>query len=76
MPAQNGGKATTGDEVRQVCEAMLLQQEIDRVCKQFGVIARQGKMHLGMFMRAMVIVAGTPGTPTMWRSYVLTWSVR
>ena len=47
MPAQNRGKATTGDEVRQVCEAMLLQQEIDRLCKQFGVIERRGKMHLG-----------------------------
>ena len=76
MLAQNEGKATTGDEVRQVCEAILLQQEIDRFYKQFGVIERRRKLHLGMSMRAVVIAAGTPGAPTMWRSCVLTWSVR
>jgi hypothetical protein len=51
----------TGDEVREVFEAMLPQQEIDRLCKQFGVIERQRKLHLGMFVRALVISAGTPG---------------
>ena len=51
----------TGDEVRQVFEAMLPQQEIDRLCKRFGVIERERKLNLGMFMRAMVIPAGTPG---------------
>src|SRR5262245_64957283 len=51
----------TGDEVRQVFEAMLPQEEIDRLCEQFGVIERQRKMNLGMFVRAMVISAGTPG---------------
>jgi hypothetical protein len=51
----------TGDEVRQVFEAMLPRQEIDRLCKQFGVIERERKLNLGMFVRAMVISAGTPG---------------
>lgn len=51
----------TGDEVRQVFEAMLPQQEIDRLCQQFGVVERQRKLNLGMFVRAMVISAGTPG---------------
>ena len=51
----------TGDEVRQVFEAMLPQEEIDRLCEQFGVIERQRKLNLGMFVRAMVISAGTPG---------------
>ena len=51
----------TGDEVRQVFEAMLPQEAIDRLCAQFGVIERQRKMNLGMFVRAMVISAGTPG---------------
>jgi hypothetical protein len=51
----------TGDEVREVFEAMLPQQEIDRLCKQFGVIERQRKLTRGMFVRAMVISAGTPG---------------
>jgi hypothetical protein len=51
----------TGDEVRQVLEAMLPQEELDRLCQQCGVIERQRKLNLGMFVRAMVISAGTPG---------------
>jgi DDE family transposase len=51
----------TGDEVRQVFEAMLPQEEIDRLCQQFGVVERQRKLNLGMLVRAMVIAAGTPG---------------
>jgi len=51
----------TGDEVRQVFEAILPQEEIDRLCEEFGVIERQRKLNLGMFVRAMVISAGTPG---------------
>jgi putative transposase len=51
----------TGDEVRQVFEALWPQEEIDGLCQQFGVIERQRKLHLGMFVRAMVLSAGTPG---------------
>ena len=51
----------TGDEVRAVFETMLPQEEIDRLCQQFGVIERQRKLNLGMLVRAMVISAGTPG---------------
>ena len=51
----------TGEEVRQVFEAMLPQEEIDRLCQQCGVIERQRKLNLGMLVRAMVISAGTPG---------------
>ncbi len=51
----------TGDDVRQVCEQMLPQDEIDRLCERFGVIERERKLNLGMFARAMVISAGTPG---------------
>jgi putative transposase len=51
----------TGDEVREVFEAILPQEEIDRLCQQCGVIKRQRKLNLGMFVRAMVISAGTPG---------------
>src|SRR6266404_1332712 len=51
----------TGEEVRQVFETMLPQDEIDRLCLQCGVIERQRKLNLGMFVRAMVISAGTPG---------------
>ena len=51
----------TGDEVRDVFEAMLPQEEIDRLCKEFGVVQRQRKRNLGMCVRAMVISAGTPG---------------
>ena len=51
----------TGDEVRQVCEAMRPQEEIDRLCEPFGVIERPRTLHRGMCVRAMVISAGTPG---------------
>jgi putative transposase len=51
----------TGDEAREVFEAMLPQEEIERLCKEFGVVQRQRKRNLGMFVRAMVISAGTPG---------------
>lgn len=51
----------TGDEVRQVCEALRPQEEIDRLCQPCGVIARQRQRHLGMLVRAMVMAAGTPG---------------
>jgi hypothetical protein len=51
----------TGEDVRQVFEAVLPQQEIERLCAQCGVIERQRKLHLGMLVRAMVIAAGTPG---------------
>ena len=40
---------------------MLPPQEIDRLCKQLGVMERQRKLNRGMFVRAMVIAAGTPG---------------
>ena len=53
----------TGDEVRAVFETMLPQEEIDRLCQQFGVIERQRKLNLGMLVRAMVISAGTPDPP-------------
>jgi len=51
----------TGDAVRQVFEAILPQEEIDRLCQACGVIERQRKLNLGMLVRAMVISAGTPG---------------
>ena len=51
----------TGDEVREVFEARLPQEEIDHFCQPFGVIERQRQLTLGMFVRAMVISAGTPG---------------
>jgi hypothetical protein len=51
----------TGDEVREGFEAMLAQEEIDHLCEQCGVIERPRQLHLGMFVLAMVISAGTPG---------------
>ena len=51
----------TGDEVRQVFEAMLPQDEMDRLCQPCGVIERQRQLDLGMLVRAMVMSAGTPG---------------
>jgi hypothetical protein len=54
------GEATTSNEVRQVFEVMLPQQ-VDCLCQQFGVVERQRKLNLGVFVRAMVVMAGTPG---------------
>jgi putative transposase len=55
------GAAMTGEDVRQGFEAILPPQDIERLCAQFGVIARQRKLHLGMLVRAMIISAGTSG---------------
>jgi hypothetical protein len=51
----------TGDEVREVCQAMRPQVESDRLCQELGVVQRQRTRTLGMLVRAMVISAGTPG---------------
>ena len=51
----------TGDDVRTVFEQWLPQEEMDRWCQQWGVIERQRQLHLGMWVGAMVIAAGTPG---------------
>jgi hypothetical protein len=63
----------TGDEGRQVFEAMLPQEEINRLCQACGVVQRERKRNLGMFVRAMVISAGTTGgayQADVLRSYV------
>jgi putative transposase len=59
--ALRGGANVTGEDVREVFEAILPQQDIEQLCAQCGVIERQRKLHLGMLVRAMVIAAGTPG---------------
>jgi hypothetical protein len=51
----------TGDEVRSVFEAMVPQEESDRLGQHLGVVERQRKLNLGMLVRALVISAGTPG---------------
>jgi putative transposase len=56
-----GGADMTGEDVRQVFEAILPHQEMERLCAQVGLIERQRNLHLGMLVRAMVIAAGTPG---------------
>jgi putative transposase len=55
------GAAMTGEDVQQVFEAILPQQDLERLCAQCRVIERQRKLHLGMLVRAMLISAGTPG---------------
>lgn len=51
----------TGDDVCRVLEPMRPQDEMDRLCQECGVIARQRQLHLGMWVRALVRSAGTPG---------------
>ena len=61
----------TGEDVRQVLEAMLPQPDSERLCAPLGVIERQRTLHLGMLVRAMLIAAGTPGgayQADVWRS--------
>jgi hypothetical protein len=61
----------TGDEGRQVVEAMLPQEELDRLCAAVGAIERPRQLHRGMCVRAMVLSAGTPGGASQaeaWRS--------
>lgn len=61
----------TGAEVREVVEAMLAQEASDHLCEPCGVRARPRQWNLGMFVRAMVISAGTPGSASqaeVWRS--------
>jgi hypothetical protein len=55
------GQAMTGDEVRQVCEAMWPPGEIDCLGAPFGGIERQRQRKRGMCVRARVSSAGTPG---------------
>jgi hypothetical protein len=54
------GRSRDGGGSAQVFETMLPQDEIDGLCLQCGVIERQRKLDLGVFVRAMVISAGTP----------------
>jgi hypothetical protein len=56
-----GGQKMTGNEGRAVFEELLPQGEINRLCRQCGVIERQRKLNLAMLVRAMVMSAGTPG---------------
>ncbi len=55
------GAAMTGEDVRQVFEAILPQQDLERLWAQCGVIERQRTLPLGMLVRALVMAAGTPG---------------
>jgi hypothetical protein len=65
------GAAMTGEDVRQVFEAILPPQAIACLCAPFGGIARQRQLHLGLLVRAMIISAGPPGgayQADVWRS--------
>ena len=67
------GADRTGEDVRQVCEAILPDEEIERLWRQWGGSERQRKLPLGMLVRAMVMAAGTPGgayQADILRSYV------
>jgi hypothetical protein len=61
MRDELGEQTMTGDDVRTVFEQLLPQEEMDRLCQQWGVIERQRQLNLGMLVRAMGMAAGTPG---------------
>jgi hypothetical protein len=61
----------TGNEVRAVFAELLPQGEMNRLCRQWGVIERQRQLNRAMLVRAMVMSAGTPGGASqadIWRA--------
>jgi hypothetical protein len=50
----------TGDDVREIFEAVLPQAEIEALASELGVIERARKLDVNALVRAMVIAAGTP----------------
>ena len=66
----------TGEDVRQVFEAILPEHEMERLCAQFGVIERQRKLHLGMLVRAMVIAAPRRAARTRATCCGLIWNLK
>jgi hypothetical protein len=66
-----GGSSRTGDDVCRGLEQMRPPEEMDRLCPEGGVMERQRPLHLGMWVRALVRSAGTPGgayQADVWRS--------
>lgn len=51
---------TTGAEVREVMETVLPTEEIERLCRDLGVVERERKLEVALFARSMVLAAGTP----------------
>lgn len=51
----------TGDDARPGVEQRRPPDAIDRLCQQWGVMARQRTLTLGLLVRALVLSAGTPG---------------
>jgi hypothetical protein len=56
-----GGQKMTSNEVRAVFAELLPQGELDRLCRQCGVLEWRRTLNLAMVVRAMVIAAGTRG---------------
>ncbi|HEX9871533.1 MAG TPA: hypothetical protein VGC99_23605, partial [Candidatus Tectomicrobia bacterium] len=68
-PAQHGevaeeGADRSGDDVRAVFEAILPPQEIDRLCADYEVIARQRRLNRGRLVRAWSSPPGPRVVPT------------
>ena len=51
----------TGEDVREGCETILPQQDLERLCMPCGVLERQRTRPLGMGVRALVTAAAPPG---------------
>lgn len=49
-----------GSEVREILEKVLPAEEIARLCRELGVVERERKLDVSMFVRMMVLSAGTP----------------
>lgn len=62
-----------GKDVKEIMESVLPTEEIDRLCRELGVVERERKLNVGLFVRTMVLAAGTPSgarQSDVLRSYV------
>jgi len=50
----------TGEDVREVMEAILPSDEVERWARELGVVERERKKDIVTFVRALVLAAGTP----------------
>ena len=50
----------TGAGVREIMEAVLPTEEIERLCRELGVVERERKLEVAVLARATVLAAGTP----------------
>ena len=62
-----------GKDVKEIMESVLPSDEVELLCRELGVVERERKLNVGLFVRTMVLAAGTPSgarQADVLRSYV------